>query len=89
MGNLYLHNIKVDFRRLFDDEIKSQLFNLHRHCQHSNCNVNNYKELTVDHKKPWSQGGTTTKDNAQLLCIKHNSGKRNMTYEEWLNQTRH
>lgn len=41
------------------------------------CKETSYSKLEVDHIVPWSKGGTTTLDNAQLLCKVHNSGKGN------------
>jgi hypothetical protein len=34
-----------------------------------------WKEYEADHVKPWSAGGKTTLDNAQLLCREHNRAK--------------
>lgn len=34
-----------------------------------------YEDAEVDHKYPWSKGGTTTIDNARLICSSCNSSK--------------
>ena len=36
-----------------------------------------YENAQVGHKHPWSKGGHTKKDNAQLLCSSCNIGKGN------------
>jgi len=41
-----------------------------RHCRHPGCR-RPAKWCDLDHKVPWSQGGTTTLDNLQLLCRYH------------------
>lgn len=43
------------------------------HAQHGSCSGS----LQVDHVKPWSHGGRTTVNNAQLLCQSHNGSKSN------------
>lgn len=42
------------------------------YCARSGCGDTN---LQVDHIVPWSHGGPTTLDNAQLLCAYHNGLK--------------
>lgn len=34
-----------------------------------------WNEYEADHVKPWVLGGSTTLDNAQLLCREHNRAK--------------
>lgn len=35
------------------------------------------KEMDADHVEAWSQGGATTEENCQLLCLTHNRAKGN------------
>lgn len=67
--------IKCDGRRFFSQDEKAQLFELHHRCQYIGCKESNFTELEVDHITPWSKGGPTTLENAQLLCKKHNASK--------------
>ena len=77
------NGIKLDARRFFSNDDKSALYTKWHNCMHRNengsydCNEDKYDRLEVDHIIPWSKGGRTTLDNAQLLCKKHNSGKGN------------
>lgn len=34
-----------------------------------------WDDFTVDHVDPWSKGGRTALENADLMCRRHNSGK--------------
>ena len=34
-------------------------------------------EMDADHVEAWSQGGATTEENCQLLCLTHNRAKGN------------
>lgn len=36
-----------------------------------------FKEMDADHVSAWSNGGASTADNCQMLCITHNRGKGN------------
>lgn len=48
------------------------------------CAVGNHlmtwDDFTVDHIDPWSKGGRTTLENADLMCQRHNARKGNRTY---------
>lgn len=37
-----------------------------------------YEEMEADHVTAWSKGGKSTKENCQMLCIKHNRLKGNL-----------
>ncbi|MBK5239771.1 HNH endonuclease signature motif containing protein [Clostridium sp.] len=41
------------------------------------------KDVTVDHKIPYSRGGKTTNDNLVIACSKCNKDKSDMTIEEY------
>jgi 5-methylcytosine-specific restriction endonuclease McrA len=43
-----------------------------------------YGRLSVDHIIPMSQGGADTMDNLVICCHKCNSGKCNMSYDEYM-----
>lgn len=43
-----------------------------------------YGRVTVDHIVPISQGGTDAMDNLVICCHKCNSGKCNMTHDEYM-----
>ncbi|MFV8470193.1 HNH endonuclease family protein [Mycoplasma sp. VS509_3] len=84
--NGYLENINLDKNRLFSDAIKRELFDesqkeLMGNKEAVKCNNCKkyfyYEDLQVDHIYPWSKGGSTTKDNAQLLCGSCNAKKSN------------
>lgn len=42
------------------------------------------ENLTIDHKKPLSQGGLTVKSNLQYLCRRCNVAKDNMTEHHFM-----
>lgn len=72
----------LDPRRFFDDSEKDAIIKRDgQQCAHIDeatgirCTESQYKVLQVDHIKPWSLGGRTDIDNAQLLCDKHNGSK--------------
>jgi 5-methylcytosine-specific restriction endonuclease McrA len=72
----------LDPRRFFDDSEKDAIIKRDgQQCAHMDeatgirCTESQYKVLQVDHIKPWSLGGRTDIDNAQLLCDKHNGSK--------------
>jgi hypothetical protein len=39
-----------------------------------------WDDFTLDHVDPWSKGGRTTLENADLMCRRHNSRKGNRSY---------
>lgn len=74
--------LKLDPQRNFTKDIKDQLYSKSNRCNHINedgtrCKETSYSKLEVDHVIPWSCGGRTTLDNAQLLCKHHNTSKGN------------
>lgn len=69
-------------QRNFSKEVKDILYRRSPRCQHIDengiqCQESDYSKLEVDHIIPWSQGGQTSIDNAQLLCKYHNTQKGN------------
>lgn len=77
-----LYKINLDPMRNFSDDVKNELYRREPRCCHydedgTRCKEDSYNNLTVDHILPWSKGGRTTVDNAQLLCKSHNSSKGN------------
>ena len=67
----------LDGRRFFSKEDKDNLYKKYHSCQEVGCTEDRYNMLEVDHIKPWSEGGRTILDNAQLLCKHHNTSKGN------------
>ncbi len=84
--NLMVNNIKCCYTRFFDKNAKDILYKMKQKCNIPGCDVTNYADLSVDHIKPWSDGGETTLKNAQLLCKNHNSSKKSNSFEKWWKQ---
>lgn len=70
-------NMILDGKRFFSKEDKDNLYKKFHSCQEVGCTEDRYNMLEVDHIKPWSDGGRTILDNAQLLCKHHNTSKGN------------
>lgn len=70
-------NMLLDGKRFFSKEDKDNLYKKFHSCQEVGCTEDRYNMLEVDHIKPWSDGGRTILDNAQLLCKHHNTSKGN------------
>lgn len=70
-------NMILDSKRFFSKEDKDNLYKKFHSCQEVGCTEDRYNMLEVDHIKPWSEGGRTILDNAQLLCKHHNTSKGN------------
>jgi hypothetical protein len=70
--------LRKDRVRSFSKEQRRILWNS---TEAPRCSVGNHlmtwDDFTVDHIDPWSKGGQTTLDNADLMCRHHNSGKGN------------
>ena len=66
--------------RSFDKRMRREAYeNQNGICPMCEEGENEYKleEMEADHIIPWSQGGTTTRDNLRMLCRKHNREKSN------------
>lgn len=78
---LNIFNNKKDSKRLFSETQKRILWNNIRSnpkCANKKCSKDlTWYDITIDHVKPWSLGGTTTLSNAQILCKECNSSKGN------------
>lgn len=64
--------------RCFPDSLKTKLFNSDPTCQICKQRILNYDDAHVDHIKPYSEGGLTIEENAQLahrFCNQHKSNK--------------
>ena len=63
--------------RLFDNKTKQRVYER----QDGDCNICHdsfdIKEMQADHITPWSDGGSTTEDNCQMLCRDCNRRKSN------------
>ena len=75
-------DIKRSFSQNAKDLLWSELKSDKPKCPNPRKNINckkflTYEDAQVDHKDPWSKGGPTTKDNAQLICSKCNISKGN------------
>ena len=71
-----LENIQLDGTRFFTKDTKDTLYQQHSHC--AKCSEIKYSNLEVDHIFPWSNGGRTSINNAQLLCKHCNCSKHNL-----------
>lgn len=80
-SGIYSYLIKNDEKflsiRTFPNSIKREIYERQNHrCPF--CDANKEYEISdmeADHITPWHEGGTTTKDNCQMLCKKHNRDK--------------
>ena len=77
-----INGIELDPQRMFTKDVKDKLYARSPRCAHIDengirCSETSYSKLEVDHIVPWSKGGRTTIDNAQLLCKTHNTSKGN------------
>ncbi len=59
-------------RRFHDDAQRLALAVSQKHCQHPTCDAPAWL-CHVHHTQPWSRGGTTNLENAQLLCPRHHT----------------
>lgn len=78
----FVEGVHLDPKRMFTKDVKDVLYARSPRCAHidengQRCTETAYGKLEVDHIVPWSNGGHTTLDNAQLLCKSHNAGKGN------------
>lgn len=72
----------ISNERTFPYELKVALYSKDNTCAICGQSILSIKDAHVDHIIPWSKGGTTTIDNAQLTHIHCNCSKGNRTYEE-------
>ena len=78
----FVNGLQLDPQRNFTKDIKDELYRRSPRCVHvsddgTRCTESSYNKLEVDHILPWSKGGRTKLDNAQLLCKSHNTSKGN------------
>lgn len=78
----FVNGLQLDPQRNFTKDIKDELYRRSPRCAHisddgTRCAESAYNKLEVDHILPWSKGGRTKLDNAQLLCKSHNTSKGN------------
>lgn len=78
----FVNGLQLDPQRNFTKDIKDELYRRSPRCAHvsddgTRCAESSYNKLEVDHIIPWSKGGRTKLDNAQLLCKSHNTSKGN------------
>ena len=78
----FVNGLQLDPQRNFTKDIKDELYRKSPRCAHvsddgTRCTESSYNKLEVDHILPWSKGGRTKLDNAQLLCKSHNTSKGN------------
>jgi hypothetical protein len=52
-------------------------------CYYCKNQISKEEWITVDHKTPYSKGGSTTNENLVIACVKCNNEKDNMTEEEY------
>lgn len=76
----FVNGLQLDPQRNFTKDIKDELYCRSPRCVHvsddgTRCTESSYNKLEVDHILPWSKGGRTKLDNAQLLCKSHNTSK--------------
>ena len=70
--------LRKDRARSFSKEQRRILWNSTEapRCSEGN-HLMTWDDFTVDHIDPWSKGGRTALENADLMCRRHNSGKGN------------
>ena len=78
----FVNGLQLDPQRNFTKDIKDELYRKSPRCARISddgirCSETAYNKLEVDHILPWSKGGRTNLDNAQLLCKSHNTSKGN------------
>lgn len=69
--------VKLDSKRNFTQKEKEELFNTSNVCAICGNIIDNIKDANVDHIIPWSKGGKTTLENAQLTHEFCNKSKGN------------
>lgn len=76
MEDIMKQDIETDNPRCFPDSIKSQLYNEDPTCKLCGQRILNYDDAHVDHILPYSKGGLTVLENAQIAhryCNQHKS----------------
>lgn len=76
---------KKDKNRFFTVNQKEQVWHNSKikKCAYPGCEkLLSWETATIDHIIPWSQGGTTEVSNAQLMCRRHNSMKRDNDFSK-------
>ncbi len=73
-------------KRFFTGDLREAVGLRDRVCQHPGCELPGVW-CEVDHIDPYSNGGSTSIDNAQLLCGFHNRQKRDRYLSPWWDDT--
>lgn len=76
---------KKDNNRLFNINQKEQVWqnSKTKGCSYPGCGKTlMWETATIDHIIPWSQGGPTEISNAQLMCRRHNSMKKDKDFSK-------
>jgi len=77
---------KKDKNRFFSVTQKEQVWHnsKNKKCAYPGCEkILRWENATVDHIIPWSIGGSTDISNAQLMCRKHNSMKKDKEFSKF------
>jgi len=74
-------NYKLDNRRTFTYDERLIIWNREKHeCYLCKRALRDMFDFEIDHKFPWSKGGSTSLDNAQMLCMSCNRKKSDRVY---------
>jgi Domain of unknown function (DUF222) len=67
--------LSVSRRRRFTGALRRAIEVRDRHCQHPSGCDEPAENCDIDHKQPYSEGGETSQENAQIECFPHNRDK--------------
>ena len=83
--NSCMTSTDFDVKRIFQSDVKKQLFHEGYVCSYCNNIILSYDDAEIDHTIPFSLGGETSIENAQLLhrhCNREKSNSMEMDWEE-------